>query len=98
MVAEVILLPIFCGEIMPRVITSFLRGQYWFYYATYGGKVREIYVPQQDQNRTIEILLPRPISVDEIETWVRRNNGRFLYEAALEYMRADKRETYLRYV
>lgn len=76
---------------MPRIITSFLRGQYWFYYATYGGKVREIYVPQQDQNRTIEIFLPRPISVDEIETWVRRNNGRFLYEATRAY---DSRSRY----
>lgn len=70
---------------MPRVISSFRHGEYWFFYTVYGGKVREIYVPQQDQNRTIEIPLPRPISVDELETWVRRNHGRFLYEAIRAY-------------
>jgi hypothetical protein len=69
---------IFIGDIMPRIFTSFVRSGDWFYYTSYGGRVREIYYPQPSNRRAIEIPLPRPMSVDDVEAWVRRNRGAFL--------------------
>ena len=77
----------FVVKTMPEIISSFSRSGHWFYYAPYGGRVRKIYVPQSDRYRAIVIPLPRPMSVDEVETWIRRDDEIFLSNAIRAYER-----------
>jgi len=69
---------------MPDIITNFNGStgfSWWFYFTSHGRRTRKIYVPLPDLRRVLEIPLPRPMNVNEVESWVRRDNSNFLNHA-----------------
>jgi len=69
MVTDECLLPIFCGEIMPKIYTSWPNddsSSWMFCYAAHGRRVREIHVPIHDEHSVLVIPLPRPMHPDDV--------------------------------